>query len=324
VLETIVEDLEAKQGLVRKLDSLLREAAIIASNTSYLDLNRIAETAAAPERVIGLHFFNPATAMPLVEVIEGDATAPSVTATALSLAKRLDKRPIVAGVGEGFVANRMFAAYRQHSEYLVLDGAAPRQVDLAMESIGFAMGPFAVADLSGLDIAWARRRRLAAEGPPRLRYVEIPDRLCEMGRLGRKAGRGYYDYTRNGRGADDPVTDTVIQDVRRLHGLAATDAPDHSTVVSRVLWAIVNEAAQLVSEGVARQPTDCDVAAVNGFSFPRHLGGPLWWAAQQSVDALERGLADVAAAEGPGHRRGPVHEILGEIRGTTGDAPVSR
>jgi 3-hydroxyacyl-CoA dehydrogenase len=274
VIEAVFDDLAVKTELFRRLDGIVRVDAILATNTSYLDPDEIAAATALPERVVGLHFFSPANVMRLVEVVDCKATAPEVLATAHAFARRLGKLPIVCGVTEGFIGNRIFSAYRREAEFMVEDGAAPEEVDAALEAYGFPMGIFAANDLAGLEIAWARRKRQAATRRPEERYVEIADRLCEAGRLGRKSGRGWYDYSSGQRAVDSQVT-AIVEAARAAKGIAArTFTPQE--IVSRLLKAMAEEGAALLSEGVAARASDIDLVMINGYGFPAHKGGPMF------------------------------------------------
>lgn len=295
VIEAIPEDLAAKQALLAKVGTIAPQA-ILATNTSYLDIDAIAAGVTGRERVVGLHFFNPANVLKLVEVVRGAQTAAAVIATMLRLARRLGKLPILTAVGEGFVGNRIFAAYRRQCEYLLEDGCLPEQIDQAMQDFGMAMGPFAVFDLAGLDVAWAMRKRLAATRDPAERYVDVPDLLCESGRLGQRAGRGWYDYGDGKPAPSAEVTALIVEASRRKGITRRTFAAGE--IVNLLLTAMANEAAWVVQEGVAAQPEDIDVALCNGFGFPRHQGGPLYWAAQQDPDSLAARLAHIAATSG--------------------------
>ena len=315
VIEAVFEDMVVKAALLRDLEAAMRTDAIIATNTSYLDINTMVTGLSHPERVLGLHFFSPADIMPLLEVVRADKTSDEALATSLALARQLGKQPVVARVAEGFIGNRIYAAYRRRAELLVLDGAAPEDVDRAITSFGFAMGVFAVSDMSGLDIAWAMRKRQAATRDPKARYVAIPDKLCEAGRLGRKTNGGWYDYT-DGKATPSPVVAQVIDDCRSEAGIVPTPA-DTGTIQRQLLAAIVNEAALLLDEGVAQRPSDVDVTLTNGYGFPRWLGGPLYWAAQQDRAALRADLDALAKAVGHGHREGPAMTVLDQL-----DLPV--
>jgi 3-hydroxyacyl-CoA dehydrogenase len=278
VIEAVFDDLAVKTDLFARLDGIVRPDAILATNTSYLDPDIIAAATSRPERVLGLHFFSPANVMRLLEVVRCTRTAPDVLATGLAVAKRLRKLPIVCGVTEGFIGNRIFSAYRREAEFLLEDGALPQQIDAAMESYGFAMGPFAVFDLAGLEIAWARRKRQAATRDPKTRYVDIADHLCEAGRLGQKAGRGWYRY-RDGKREVDPEVTALIEQRRAAKGLAARSISDEE-IRQRLLGAIAAEGAVLLSEGIAARASDIDLVMINGYGFPAHKGGPMFAAEQ--------------------------------------------
>ncbi|MCA0942862.1 enoyl-CoA hydratase/isomerase family protein [Salipiger pacificus] len=313
VIEAVFEELSVKVPLLTELDATLPPETVIGTNTSYLDINAMVADLPGRSRVLGLHFFSPADVMRLLEVVRAEATADDVLATGLALAKRLGKQPVVARVAEGFIGNRIYAAYRRRAELLVLDGAAPEQVDAAVEAFGFAMGPFAVSDMSGLDIAWAMRKRQAATRDPAARYVTIPDRLCEAGRLGRKTGGGWYDYPEKRPEPSAEVT-ALIADARREAGITPRSF-DAETIQRQLLIAMVNEAALLLDEGVAQRASDIDVTLANGYGFPRWKGGPLWWAAQQPADRIEADLDALGMAIGHGFARGPVSDTLEELKG---------
>ncbi|WP_332743263.1 3-hydroxyacyl-CoA dehydrogenase NAD-binding domain-containing protein [Hydrogenophaga sp.] len=300
VIEAVFEALGVKQQVFQRIDAVARPGAVLASNTSYLDLDAIAAATSRPQDVIGLHFFSPANVMRLMEVVRGKASAPDALATGLAVGKRLKKRPVLTGNAFGFIGNRLYAAYRRQCEFMVEEGAWPEQVDAALQAFGLAMGPFAVADLSGLDIAWRMRQAQAATRDPQARYVHIPDRLCEAGRLGRKTGAGYYRYT---EGAQGPQVDEAVHQVIRQCRLEAAVTPRHlgdDEIVRRALLAIVNEAARLLAEGVAERATDVDVVLVNGYGFPRWEGGPVFWARERGAVALQQDFARLARLSGPG------------------------
>lgn len=304
-IEAVFEDLAVKSEVLKRLDSLLPSQAVLASNTSYLDLDALAVLTGRPESVLGLHFFSPAHVMRLLEVVRGARTAPAVLATGLSFARRLGKLPVVAGVCEGFIGNRIFAQYRRAVEYMVEDGAMPQQIDAALERYGFAMGPFAVADLSGLDIAWAMRKRRAATRDPRERYVAIADRLCEAGRLGRKTGRGWYRYEDGGKPQPDPDVTRVIEEERRAKGIVARAIADDD-VVAQVLAVMANEAAKILAEGIALRPSDIDLVLVNGYGFPAVKGGPLHAADRRGLGTVLQDLQPIAQSAGAGFEPAPL------------------
>jgi 3-hydroxyacyl-CoA dehydrogenase len=310
VIEAVFEDLSVKQQVFARIDALARPGAVLASNTSYQDLDAIAGATRRPQDVIGLHFFSPAHVMRLLEVVRGAATAPEALATGLAVAKRLRKLPVVTGNAFGFIGNRIYAAYRRQCEFMIEEGAWPEQVDAALEAFGFAMGPFAVADLSGLDIAWRMRQAQAITRDPAARYVHIPDRLCEAGRLGRKTGAGYYLYESGSRGRkSDPAVHALIEQARADKGLAPRTLDDEE-IQRRALLAMVNEAARLLAEDVARCASDVDVVLVNGFGFPRWEGGPVFWARERGAEALVKDMDELADLSGAGFVRGDLRHVL--------------
>ncbi|WP_347919198.1 3-hydroxyacyl-CoA dehydrogenase NAD-binding domain-containing protein [Paracoccus marcusii] len=311
VIEAVFEDMDVKLDLFTALDGILKPGAILATNTSYLDIDRMASATSRPQDVLGLHFFSPADVMPLLEVVRAGATGERALATALALAKALGKQPVVARVAEGFIGNRIYAAYRRHAEYLIEEGASPTDVDKAATDFGFAMGPFAVGDMSGLDIAWHMRKRQAASRDPAARYVEIPDRLCEAGRLGRKTAGGYYDYD-GGRAQPSPAAEAIIAEARAAKGIAPRSFTE-GEIQDRLLGAILNEAALVLAEGVAQRPGDIDVALVHGYGFPRWRGGPLWWASGQP-QARVTAMTDAVAQAAPGFATGDVTAMLAPLR----------
>ncbi len=292
VIEAVFEDMTVKQEVFRKIDAYARAEAVLATNTSYLDIESIAAVTSRPQDVLGLHFFSPANVMKLLEVVRGAKTSPEVLATGMALGATLKKTPVLTGNAFGFIGNRIYNAYRRQCEFMLEDGAWPEDVDNALTGFGFAMGPFAVADLSGLDIAWRMRKAQAATRDSRERYVAILDHLCEAGRLGRKTGAGYYAYI---DGKQEKETDG---DVRYAILKASADRGIHRRSLSpeeiqrRALLAMVNEAALLFAEGVASRPSDIDVVLVQGYGFPRWEGGPVFWARQQDrarlVDEMHR------------------------------------
>jgi 3-hydroxyacyl-CoA dehydrogenase len=278
VVEAVFDDLDVKINLFRRLDKVVRAEAILATNTSYLNPDEIAAATAYPERVLGLHFFSPAHVMRLLEVVRCTRTAPDVLATGLAVARKLRKLAIVTGVTEGFIGNSIFSAYRREAELLLEDGALPDEIDAALEDYGFPMGLFAVYDMAGLEIAWARRKRQAAARDPSDRYVEIADRLCEAGRLGQKAGQGWYAYVEGKRQVDPTVTDIIAQ-CRAKKGITPRSFTA-SEIVQRLLAAMAAEGRKLLQEGIAARESDIDLVMINGYGFPPYKGGPMFAAAQ--------------------------------------------
>ena len=294
VIEAVYEDLTAKQAVFAALDAVLPPGAILATNTSYLDVDLLAAGTSRPADVIGLHFFSPANLMRLLEIVVGQETAPATVATALALARRLGKIPVRAEVSDGFIANRMLVAYRKAADEMLEDGASVAEVDAAMRAFGFPLGPYQVADLAGLDISWARRKRLAPTRDPAERYVAIGDLLCEAGRYGQKNGRGYYAYQKGSTVAvEDPEVTRIIELERKRKGIAPRRFSP-GEISRRCLLAMVNEGARLVEEGVAQRPSDIDVAMVHGFAFPRWRGGPMKWADLSGLLLIRKDLQELA------------------------------
>lgn len=297
VIEAVFEKMEVKQEVFAKLDAVSKPGAVLATNTSYLDINQIAQATKRPQDVIGLHFFSPAHVMKLLEIVVPDATAPDVVATGFALAKKLKKTAVRAGVCDGFIGNRILNAYRKAADAMVLDGADPYQVDRAVRAFGFPMGPYQVSDLAGLDIGYFNRQRQAATRHPRERVPVFADRLYDLGRLGRKTGRGYYIYdaeTPNGR--PDPEMGVLLDQVRADLGLTARSFADQE-IIDRYMAMMVNEAAKVVDEGIAQRPLDVDVTLLHGYGFPRAKGGPLHWADGQGLRPIADRVQALAAED---------------------------
>jgi 3-hydroxyacyl-CoA dehydrogenase len=276
VIEAIFEDMGVKLELMKKLAALLPPTTLIATNTSYLDLEPMADLLPAPERFLGLHFFSPAHVMRLLEIVQARRTGTEALATALGLARKLKKIAVISGVCEGFIGNRILAKFRAQCEFMLEEGALPREIDAAMEAFGLAMGPFAVQDLAGLDIAWARRKRLGVNRDPRERDVPLVDRLCDEGRFGQKSGKGWYSYE-NGRRVPDPFVENLV----RAHAASTGRTQRAFTaqeIQNRVVTAMVNEGAKILGEGIAARPADIDLVLVNGYGFPNWRGGPMHYA----------------------------------------------
>lgn len=286
VVEAVFESMEVKKDVFTKLDDVCRSGAVLATNTSYLDINEIAAMTSRPQDVIGLHFFSPAHIMKLLEVVVADKTAPEVVATGFALAKALRKIAVRAGVCDGFIGNRMLAVYRAAADHMILDGASPYQIDKALVNFGFAMGPFAVSDLAGLDIGWATRKRRAATRDPRERVPTYADRICENGWFGQKTGRGYYKYEDGARkGTPDPEVEQIIAEERAKLGIQPREFGDEE-IVRRYMAAMINEAAKIVDEGIARRPLDVDITLLSGYGFPRWRGGPMKYADMVGLDRI--------------------------------------
>jgi len=275
VIEAVFEDMAIKKQVFAALDKVCKPGAVLATNTSYLDITEIAAATGRPGDVLGLHFFSPAHVMKLLEIVLTPQTAPDVAATGFQLAKLLKKVPVRAGVCDGFIGNRILRHYRTAADHMVLAGASPFQVDRALVAFGFAMGPYAVSDLAGLDIGYLTRQRLRPLKPAQEVWGEWPDRLHELGRLGRKTGRGYYIYdAESPKGRPDPEVDALIAAERAERGITPRAFTDED-IVARYMAAMINEAARVVDEGIAQRPLDVDVTLLYGYGFPRWRGGPL-------------------------------------------------
>ena len=287
VIEAVFEDLGVKQAVFEKLDAVCKDGAILASNTSTLDLNKIAGFTKRPEDVVGAHFFSPANVMKLLEVVRGAKTAPDVLATMMKLAKAIKKTAVVSGVCDGFIGNRMINKYGNEAQLLLEEGASVQQIDSAMEKFGMAMGPFKMGDLAGNDIGWAIRKRRAAENPG-MRPNMIADRLCELGRFGQKTGSGWYRYEKGKRDAlQDPVVDQLVDAARKEMGITPRKiSPDE--IVQRLVFSLVNEGAQIIDEGIAQRASDIDIVYIYGYGFPVPRGGPMLYADSLGLLSVSR------------------------------------
>jgi 3-hydroxyacyl-CoA dehydrogenase len=277
VIEAVFEDMGIKEGVFKKLDEVAKPHAILATNTSTLDVNKIAGFTKRPEDVIGTHFFSPANVMRLLEVVRGETTATDVLTTVMQLAKTIKKTAVVSGVCDGFIGNRMLEHYSRQALFLLEEGALPQQVDQALEKFGFAMGVFRVGDLAGNDIGWAIRKRRYME-KPHVHYSKIADRLCEQGRFGQKTGLGWYRYEAGRRDAiPDPTVEKLIDDYRKEIGITPRQISDQE-IVERCVFALVNEGARILEEGIALRASDIDLVYLNGYGFPLDRGGPMFYA----------------------------------------------
>lgn len=301
-IEAVFEDPEIKRAVFMQLSDVMSETALIATNTSYLDPNMISEGMPGPGRFLGLHFFSPANIMKLVEVVSTSVTSDQTMATAFAFARGLGKIPVETGVCDGFIGNRILSAYRRQADYMVADGASPYEVDAAMRSLGMPMGPYELQDLTGLQISWANRKRQRAAGTWPGRYVDIADRLCEMGRQGRGSPmkKGWYDHT-GGKGEPDPEIEAMVAAWRAEHG-TEQQAFSQDEIVLRIMAAIVNEANLILEEGIAASDTAIDIVWTEGYGFPKHLGGPMFWAEEAGMDRLREAFAAIDA-QSPGSWR---------------------
>ena len=278
VIEAVFEELPLKQEVFSRLDRACKPEAILATNTSTLDVNVIAASTSRPEQVIGTHFFSPANVMKLMENVRGARTSPQTIATVMKLSKVLGKVGVLVGVCDGFVGNRMLYAYRRQADFLLEEGALPAQIDKVIYDFGLPMGPYQMADLAGLDVSWRVRKAQAPTRPAQLRYSPIADRVCELGRYGQKTGAGWYRYEEGSRvPISDPAIHELIAGVSAELGIARRPISDDE-IVPRCLYPLVNEGAKILEEGLALRASDIDVIWMHGYGFPRYRGGPMFWA----------------------------------------------
>ncbi len=282
VIEAVFEDMNVKRSVFQTLDRYMKKGAILATNTSTLDVDKIAAYTKRPGDVIGTHFFSPANVMKLLEVVRGAQTAKDVLATTMSLARTIKKTAVVSGVCDGFIGNRMIEQYSRQASYMLEEGASPQQVDRAIEQFGFAMGPFRMGDMAGNDVGWYIRKRRYEEQPD-LKYSAVADLLCEMGRFGQKTGLGWYRYEAGNRKAiPDPVVDEMLAKHRADIGASTRDISDEE-IVQRLVFALVNEGAKILEEGIAMRASDIDLIYLSGYGFPLYRGGPMLYADQYGL-----------------------------------------
>ena len=285
VVEAVFERMDVKQELFKKLDALMQPGAILATNTSTLDVDQIAAATKRPGDVIGTHFFSPANVMRLLEVVRGKKTAKEVLATTMKLGKQLKKLPVVSGVCDGFIGNRMLEKYVQQSLFLLEEGATPAQVDGALQRWGLAMGPFAMYDMAGNDIGWEIRKRRAKERPDMV-YSKIADAICEKGWFGQKSGRGWYRYEKgNRKPIPDPEVEQMLSDYRKELKLSPRKIADDE-IVERCIFALANEGARILEEGIALRASDIDMVYLTGYGFPPYRGGPMFYADQVGLEKV--------------------------------------
>ncbi|MFK7893952.1 MAG: 3-hydroxyacyl-CoA dehydrogenase NAD-binding domain-containing protein [Granulosicoccus sp.] len=304
-IEAAFESLEVKQTVFKKLDSVLPEDAVVASNTSYLDLNEMARVVRHPSRVIGLHFFAPAHIMKLLEIVRADQSGDDALAVGFSLARQLRKVPVLAGVCDGFIGNRILARYREAADTLLMDGSTPWEIDQAMVEFGYSMGPYEAQDLSGLDIAFANRRRQDPSRDPNRRYIPIADRMVEMGRLGRKTAVGWYRYPGGNGKVEDPIVADLAIEEARFAGVNRVEYSDDQ-IRERLLLAMINEAADLLHEGIARSAADIDLVSVFGYGFPRWRGGLMHYADTLGVSSIAGQLSELVREDPVAWRISPL------------------
>ena len=297
IIEAVFEDIGVKEAVFKQLDEIAKPGAILASNTSTLDVNKIANFTRRPQDVVGMHFFSPANVMKLLEVVRGTATAKDVMATVMQIAKKIKKTAVVSGVCDGFIGNRMIEHYGRVAGFLLEEGATPAQVDKALEKWGMAMGPFRMGDLAGNDIGWAIRKRRYVE-KPNIRYAKFADKLCEQGRYGQKTGKGWYLYKAGDRKAiPDPEVDAMLVDYRKELGITPRKISD-AEIVERCIYALVNEGARIVDEGIAARASDIDMIYLTGYGFPMFRGGPMLYADEMGLYNVARRMQAFAASSG--------------------------
>ncbi|HVG51882.1 MAG TPA: 3-hydroxyacyl-CoA dehydrogenase NAD-binding domain-containing protein, partial [Xanthobacteraceae bacterium] len=291
IIEAVFEDMALKQEIFAKLDKLAKPGAILATNTSYLDVDVIARSTARPEAVLGLHFFSPANVMKLLETVRGTKTSPDVLATSLSVGRKIGKVPVVVGVGPGFVGNRMLRLRGVEAERVLLEGALPYELDAAMVQFGFAMGPLAVGDMGGLDIGFRSRKATGLKAP-------IADQICELGRFGQKTGRGYYIYEKGSRTPkrDDEVEQMIVATSKRMGVTRRPFTPQE--IVERLVFPMVNEGARILEEGIADRAGDIDVIWIHGYGFPTWRGGPMFYASTVGLDHVAKRLTEFSKQTG--------------------------
>jgi 3-hydroxyacyl-CoA dehydrogenase len=289
VIEAVFERMDVKQDMFKKLDAVMKPGAILATNTSTLDVNKIAEVTKRPQDVIGTHFFSPANVMRLLEVVRGAKTAKDVLATTMKLGKKLKKVPIVSGVCDGFIGNRMLERYTQQAGFLLDEGASPQQVDAALQKWGLAMGPFTMSDMAGNDIGWDVRKRRYYEKPD-MAYSKFADKVCELGRYGQKTGKGFYRYEPgNRKPLPDPEVEALLDNYRKENGLQPRKISDEE-IVERCIYALANEGARILEEGIAQRASDVDMVYLAGYGFPAHRGGPMFYADTVGLDRVLKAI----------------------------------
>ena len=298
VIEAVFENLDIKKQVFNKLDEVCKPGAILATNTSYQDVNRIAEATSRPQDVLGLHFFSPANVMKLLEIVRAEHTSDTVLATCMNLAKTINKVPVLSRVCYGFIGNRMLRQYGRETQLCLLAGASPEDIDTVMQNFGMAMGPLAVSDLAGIDIGFKAREALSDEQKGDERTYCIADELYKMGRLGQKTGAGYYRYDAETRQRfTDPIVDDVIEKQAEKFAIKRAALTEH-TILARLTFALINEGFKILEEGIAQRPSDIDVVYVNGYGFPAYRGGPMFYADTIGLDKVYQSILEFAQTYG--------------------------
>jgi 3-hydroxyacyl-CoA dehydrogenase len=315
VTEAVFEGMDLKKQVFGELDKVCKQGAIIASNTSTLNIDEIASVTSRPEWVIGHHYFSPANVMRLLEIVRGKATSKEVVATSMALAKKLKKVGVLVGNCRGFVGNRMLAPYGREAQFLVEEGAAPQDVDGALYKFGLAMGPLAMGDLAGLDVGWRIRKEYKHLEDPNVRHPMIADRLCELGRFGQKTGAGWYRYDENRKASPDPEVEKLIEQAAAEAGITRREVSEQE-IVERTMYALVNEGAKILEEGFALRAVDIDIIYVNGYGYPAWRGGPMWYADTVGVKKVYDRVCEFQAQHGELWTPAPLLKTLAE-RGKT-------
>ena len=315
IIEAVFEGMDLKKSVFKELDRVVKPGTILATNTSTLDIDEIASATSRPEMVLGTHFFSPANVMRLLEVVRGSASAKPVLATAMALAKKLGKIGVLVGNCRGFVGNRMFGPYRREAQFLVEEGASVEAVDQALYEFGMAMGPLATGDLAGLDVGWRIRREFRDAEDTRVRQPLIEDRLCEIGRYGQKTQAGWYSYDEQRRPSHDPEVDAIIDAARRVTGLTMREISSQE-IVARTVYALVNEGARLLEEGIALRSVDIDIIYLNGYGFPAYRGGPMFYADTVGLGNVYERVCEFERQHGNLWTPAPLLKKLAEEGGT--------
>jgi len=318
ITEAVFEGMELKKQVFGELDRVARPGAILASNTSTLNIDEIASATSRPEFVIGHHYFSPANVMRLLEIVRGKATSKEVIATSMALSKRLKKVGVLVGNCYGFVGNRMLHQYGREAQFLVEEGAEPQDVDGALYKFGMAMGPLAVGDLAGLDVGWRIRKEHAHLQKPGARYPKVADRLCEMGRYGQKTGAGWYKYDENRNRIPDPEVDALIEQVAAEQGIKRRKVSEEE-IIERTQYALINEGAKILEEGVALRAVDIDIIYINGYGYPAWRGGPMWYANTVSLKKVYERVSQFHEEHGEFWEPAPLLKRLAEAGKTFAD-----
>ena len=285
VIEAVFEEMGIKKEVFGKLDAVCKPGAVLASNTSYLNINEIAAATKRPQDVVGMHFFSPANVMKLLENVRGAKTAPAVYATAMEAGKIIKKVPVLVGVCDGFVGNRMLAKRSRECGFMLEEGALPQQIDKVLFDFGFPMGPFAVGDLAGLDVGWRNRKSRLDRLSPREKSNNILDKICEMGRYGQKTGAGYYKYDDKRKSSPDPLIEELIVKHSKERGITRRQISDQE-IIERALYSMINEGARILEEGIVARPLDIDIVWIYGYGFPVYRGGPMFYADQIGLKTI--------------------------------------